>query len=367
MEEYIRLEEEKARRRGKVYNWKTAMYGKIWYDDDIHDLRSVETEFPAIVFNDELTYEKALSYEPINLYVSFGICDVENPKQFMRYVLIKEDAEGQGVTGSTAKTLLTTQNLGDHFSYLVSSLLYGLPPRDQRHQYLRFEGLQYTDADITDFEKMLGKIHEREVHRVQVFNFGGLTDLMADGLSGRMLIKHKHAQGHDFFALERKRRAMISEGQFFSRLAEHFGLLTKERLRGLTVIVRDLPVIDMAELVRLQICKKLDDTWAWVVLGPERQHDVAVGAPRLARVEEEVHEIREALGEQREVMDAIDRYLSRFTVWATGGISQLLDSAGATYVRYFRTHVPYQRCRVRQRTEEANILAAPLDENQLDP
>ncbi|GKF04930.1 hypothetical protein Tco_0035598 [Tanacetum coccineum] len=45
MEEYIRLEEEKARRRGKVYNWETATYGKIWYDEDIHDLRYVETEF----------------------------------------------------------------------------------------------------------------------------------------------------------------------------------------------------------------------------------------------------------------------------------------------------------------------------------
>ncbi|GJT92555.1 hypothetical protein Tco_1081400 [Tanacetum coccineum] len=29
MEEYIKLEEEKARRRGKVYNWETATYGKI--------------------------------------------------------------------------------------------------------------------------------------------------------------------------------------------------------------------------------------------------------------------------------------------------------------------------------------------------
>nr|GEY24941.1 retrovirus-related Pol polyprotein from transposon TNT 1-94 [Tanacetum cinerariifolium] len=29
MEEYIRLEEEKARRHGKVYNWETAKYGKI--------------------------------------------------------------------------------------------------------------------------------------------------------------------------------------------------------------------------------------------------------------------------------------------------------------------------------------------------
>ncbi|GJY98669.1 hypothetical protein Tco_0516099 [Tanacetum coccineum] len=66
MEEYIRLEEEKSRRCGKVYNWETATYGKIWYDDDIHDLRSVETEFPAIVFNVELTSEKALSCEPTN-------------------------------------------------------------------------------------------------------------------------------------------------------------------------------------------------------------------------------------------------------------------------------------------------------------
>ncbi|GKF52699.1 hypothetical protein Tco_0159609, partial [Tanacetum coccineum] len=48
MEKYIRLEEEKARRRGKVYNWETATYGKIWDYEDVHDLRSVETDFPAI-------------------------------------------------------------------------------------------------------------------------------------------------------------------------------------------------------------------------------------------------------------------------------------------------------------------------------
>nr|GEV50950.1 hypothetical protein [Tanacetum cinerariifolium] len=64
MEEYIRLEEEKARRRGKVYNRETATYGNIWDNEDVHDLRSIETEFPAIVFNDTLTYEAALSCEP---------------------------------------------------------------------------------------------------------------------------------------------------------------------------------------------------------------------------------------------------------------------------------------------------------------
>ncbi|GJV17750.1 hypothetical protein Tco_1363073 [Tanacetum coccineum] len=64
MEEYIRLEEKKARRRGKVYNWETATYGKIWDNEDIHDLKSVKTEFPAIVFNDTLTSKTTLLCEP---------------------------------------------------------------------------------------------------------------------------------------------------------------------------------------------------------------------------------------------------------------------------------------------------------------
>ncbi|GJU01223.1 hypothetical protein Tco_1111561 [Tanacetum coccineum] len=88
MEEYIRLEEEKARKRKKVFNWKTAKYEKIWY-----------------------------------------------------------------------------------------------------------EGLQYIDADIEEFEARLARIYKREVHRVQVFNFRGLPNLMANGLSARMLMKHRDAQG----------------------------------------------------------------------------------------------------------------------------------------------------------------------------
>ncbi|GJX83125.1 hypothetical protein Tco_0332606 [Tanacetum coccineum] len=64
MEEYIRLEEEKARRLGKVYNWETVTYGKIWDNEDVHNLRSVKTEFPAIVFNDTLTSKATLLCEP---------------------------------------------------------------------------------------------------------------------------------------------------------------------------------------------------------------------------------------------------------------------------------------------------------------
>ncbi|GJR49018.1 hypothetical protein Tco_1317121 [Tanacetum coccineum] len=64
MEEYIMLEEEKAQKREKVFNWETAKYGKIWYDEDIHDLRSVETELPTITFNDRVSSCETLSCEP---------------------------------------------------------------------------------------------------------------------------------------------------------------------------------------------------------------------------------------------------------------------------------------------------------------
>nr|GEX34678.1 zinc finger, CCHC-type [Tanacetum cinerariifolium] len=64
MKEYIRLEEEKAQKREKMFNWKTAKYGKIWYDEDIHDLRSIDIEFLAITFSDEVSSEKTLSCEP---------------------------------------------------------------------------------------------------------------------------------------------------------------------------------------------------------------------------------------------------------------------------------------------------------------
>nr|GEU63696.1 hypothetical protein [Tanacetum cinerariifolium] len=52
---------EKARRRGQVYNWETATYGKIWYDEDVYYLRSFKMEFPAIIYNDALTSRPEVS------------------------------------------------------------------------------------------------------------------------------------------------------------------------------------------------------------------------------------------------------------------------------------------------------------------
>ncbi|GKG05652.1 hypothetical protein Tco_0325738, partial [Tanacetum coccineum] len=73
--------------------------------------------------------------------------------------------------------------------------------------------------------------------------------------------------------------ARLSEGHFVGRLAAHFGLVGDQGLRGLSVVVRDLPDIDLHELARLNIYSRFGDTWAWVAQGPERQQAAADGAP----------------------------------------------------------------------------------------
>nr|GEU73340.1 hypothetical protein [Tanacetum cinerariifolium] len=63
MEEYIRLEEEKARRQGRTFNWQTHTYGKMEYCENEDDsFMNLKTEYPAIVFDD--TSDAALSCEP---------------------------------------------------------------------------------------------------------------------------------------------------------------------------------------------------------------------------------------------------------------------------------------------------------------
>ncbi|GJW71828.1 integrase, catalytic region, zinc finger, CCHC-type containing protein [Tanacetum coccineum] len=65
MEEYIRLEEEKAQRHGQTFNWQTATFGKVEnYEDEDDCFIDFETEFPAIVFDNTLTSDTALPSEP---------------------------------------------------------------------------------------------------------------------------------------------------------------------------------------------------------------------------------------------------------------------------------------------------------------
>ncbi|GKB34161.1 hypothetical protein Tco_0879103, partial [Tanacetum coccineum] len=56
IEEYIRIEEEKARRRGRTFNWQTATFEKLKnYEDEDDCFIDFKTKFPAIVFDNTST------------------------------------------------------------------------------------------------------------------------------------------------------------------------------------------------------------------------------------------------------------------------------------------------------------------------
>ncbi|GJZ92292.1 hypothetical protein Tco_0664357 [Tanacetum coccineum] len=183
MEEYIRLEEEKARRHGKVYNWETSTYGRIWDDDEVHNLISVESIFPAIVFDDMFTSQAALSCEPtvsplndneIDFRISFDESDDEDyTAESARQIPDKGDLSAYWVGISSTRDFLGTT--------LYYTLIRDSMPR-LCHRYLRM------------------------------------------------------------FASGRKRNAMIYGRQFVAHLTEHFGLLIEERLQGLTMIAPQPPL-----------------------------------------------------------------------------------------------------------------------------
>ncbi|GKA41025.1 hypothetical protein Tco_0733618 [Tanacetum coccineum] len=88
IEEYIRLQEEKALSQGETFNWQTATYGKMEYcEDEDGCFTNFETKFPAIVLDNTLTSDAVLSCGPtvsplndneIDFRISFDESDDED-------------------------------------------------------------------------------------------------------------------------------------------------------------------------------------------------------------------------------------------------------------------------------------------------
>ncbi|GKA34619.1 hypothetical protein Tco_0721048 [Tanacetum coccineum] len=176
----------------------------IWYDKDIHDLRSVETEFPvsfddsddedytnefpAIVYNDGQTSKSNLLTELILSPQRIDEFDLNGETSLYEY-----DEEEQNVL-----------YFNDLFPFNIihpDDLKSEKDNDDNEIDKIQSSGEQYgvsTRMDTTyGSSTALTRIYRREVHRVQVFDFRGLPDLMAEGLSARMLMEHKDAQGAD--------------------------------------------------------------------------------------------------------------------------------------------------------------------------
>ncbi|GKC50854.1 hypothetical protein Tco_1073599 [Tanacetum coccineum] len=253
--------------------------------------------------------------------------------------------------------------------YLCANLInfanIALPPRYQRHQYLRYEGLQYTDVDIANFEMRLARIYKREVHRVQIPDKGDLRDywirisstgdflgttpsytsirdltlrmchrLIACSIEGRSQAPEK-VTVTDLFYLRGMDVGLVN---CVARLAEHFGLLTEERLQGLIMIVRELPVIDMTELVRLKDAP-IDDEGAMAVPAPVQAPQPpppAAGpawtmAQRLARVEEDMYEIRGVLVRLGSGTPAMQTFRSRMRGVPDAGLTYDRSKTGSKF------------------------------------
>ncbi|GKE92672.1 hypothetical protein Tco_1573767, partial [Tanacetum coccineum] len=115
----------------------------------------------------------------------------------------------------------------------------------------------------------------------------------------------------------------------------------------------------------LQICKEIDDTWASVALGPERQPNVVAGAPGVA---EDAPAVNEGVQVDPAPIQAPQQppppppAMSRTMPQRLGRLEEEVQG-GQTYQAFDGTFwgsslAAFQR-RTKQRTGEANTSTAP--------
>ncbi|GKD96136.1 hypothetical protein Tco_1380033 [Tanacetum coccineum] len=212
MEEYIRLEEEKARRHGQTFNWQTATFGNVknYEDKDKYSI-NFETEFLATVFDNTST---TIPSEPT-------VCPPNKNKLDFRISLDESDDEdymdlktefpaivyNDGLTSKSdfrIKPLIDSKcineinlidetSLSEYDEETVShfnNLFNDIHPNDlksekddddndiavdQRHPWLRYQIEEYTKGIRHNYEQRLETIWSRPVNRVHVLDFEGLT------------------------------------------------------------------------------------------------------------------------------------------------------------------------------------------------
>ncbi|GJQ96224.1 hypothetical protein Tco_0007363 [Tanacetum coccineum] len=160
-----------------------------------------------------------------------------------------------------------------------------LPPRNQGHLWLRYQVVGYTEEIVQILSRGLRRysggrddgqegLFERRsllyINQRPAAEVVPQVDLIQHFWEGQARVKYlfRHAEG-------RKSDARLSRGHFIGRLAHNFSLVSDDRLRGLSIVTRELLLIDMGELVKLNICIEIGDDWAWVAPGPKRHPDAA--------------------------------------------------------------------------------------------
>ncbi|GJZ39009.1 hypothetical protein Tco_0585572 [Tanacetum coccineum] len=187
MEEYIRLEEEKARRHGQTFNWQTATFEKVKnYEDEDEYSINFKTEFLAIVFDNTLT---AIPSEPT-------VCPPnENELDFK---ISLDESDDEDYTSSEDNEITHGENSipfdpkqyykdGYHTKVAEAKVhMAPLPVADQRNPWLSYQIEEYTKEIRRSYEQRLETIWSRPVNRVHVLDFEGLTAEMRQDLAVRL-------------------------------------------------------------------------------------------------------------------------------------------------------------------------------------
>nr|GEV44706.1 hypothetical protein [Tanacetum cinerariifolium] len=175
--------------------------------------------------------------------------------------------------------------------------------------------------------------------------------MIACSIIGRDRHLRRHTEG-------RKSGSRLSGGHFIERLAMHLGLVSDEGLRGLQVVTRELPLIDLHELRRLNICTSAHEGDEADLAAKEVAKEIPTPAqaplppaPQPRTMSQRIKRMEE---EMRDLLHDI-----------------LMDASGQTYQPFDNTLISsfwlsFQR-RVRPRTGDASTSASPATDAQPDP
>ncbi|GJU11139.1 hypothetical protein Tco_1133535 [Tanacetum coccineum] len=255
MEEYIRLEEEKAHRHGKVYNWETAKYDETSlseYDEVEQNVLYLNDLFPFnIIYPDNLKSDKDNDDNEIDIIQFSGDnVNTQGSKKFleashdkidkifiMKSFVMELDVNimawnylNNGMLLNLIKNLYVPFGIPfDPKRYYKDGVYtrmlrrprspYGVSISEYAVSALRTERLNfvirvegYTEEIVHNFEDRLETIFERQVNRVHVLDFEGLTPEMRQDLAERLRMVYTGDDGQEIFVSLHTSKEMAEDG-----------------------------------------------------------------------------------------------------------------------------------------------------------
>nr|GEU71687.1 hypothetical protein [Tanacetum cinerariifolium] len=240
------------------------------YLDDLNYLKDFENEFPAIVYNDALTSKSDFLIKP-------NVC----PQHVIEFTLKDE-------------TSFSKYN-------------------EEEQNVLYFNDLFYFNVIYLDDSKSNKDNDDKPWGNASIIPLPDKINTDVDAYAqGEKMVSKNGCDVSDMALPPRDQRLGISSARDFLGTTPSYTLIKDLMLRLCHWLIA-CNIVGRSQAPK-KIYKDLDDTWAWVSLEPKRQQVVAASAPepppaagpartmsqRLCRLEEDVHGLRGALGEQRE-------------------------------------------------------------------